>query len=58
MAHEKPHNNDGWFDPHPGADFVSDTVQQDDQACALAVDTTALENKNRRPGKQVKNHPE
>ena len=67
MAHEKPHNDDGWFDPHPGKDFDQDNKQQDDQnlpatntdqPCALAVDTTTPNPKGPHHDKQIKKHPE
>ena len=67
MAHEKPQNDDGLFDPHPGDDLDNNTKQPDDQnqppahtdqTCALAVDTTIPNHKGPLHDKQEKNHPE
>jgi len=67
MAHEKPHNDDGWFDPHPGKDFDQDNKQpgdqnqpdtNTDQPCALALEKNAPKEKDRHHDKQEKNHPE
>ena len=67
MDHEKPNNDDTWFDPHPGKDFDQDNkqpgdqIQPDtntDQPCALAVDKTTPNHKGPHHDKQVKNNPE
>jgi len=62
MAHEKPHNDDNWFDPHPGEDFDKEKSPPDeqkpsatdhDQSCTLAVDPTSPPKSDRHPDKQV-----